>query len=215
MNKKHLIKFISYILVLVSLYYIYHSLISSGMSWLKIVNIIQHFSIGVMFVILFLYLSVLYFGAYVWARYVQIFSGETENTLELIVVYAKSNLGKYLPGNFMQFIGRNYLGNKLGYQHSDLLFSTVYEMANVLLVGCAILVIMSILGWTEISLNHAINEAKKLNGKLTMILLEPKDDLYVESAKKIVNSTVKGKLVITDPNELAKEMLVDYIRDTL
>ena len=72
-----------------------------------------------------------------------------------------------------------------------------------------------VIGEPEISLKHAMNEAKKINGKLTMILLEPKEDLYVESAKKIVNSSLKGKLVITDPNELAKEMLGDYIRDTL
>lgn len=67
----------------------------------------------------------------------------------------------------------------------------------------------------NVSLNYALEEAKKIEGKLTMILLEPKDNLYVESAKKIVNATPNGKLVITDPNELAKEMLGDYIKDTL
>lgn len=67
----------------------------------------------------------------------------------------------------------------------------------------------------DISLRYAISEAKKLEGKLTLILLEPKDNLYVESAKKIVNSAKNGKLIVTDPNELAKEMLVDYIKDTL
>jgi uncharacterized protein with von Willebrand factor type A (vWA) domain len=64
------------------------------------------------------------------------------------------------------------------------------------------------------SLRFAVSEAKKLKKisslKLTIILLEPKDALYTDAAKTIAKAA-SGSVIVTDPKELATEMLTDYI----
>ena len=61
-------------------------------------------------------------------------------------------------------------------------------------------------------LPYAVQEAKTLPGKLILILLEPKDELYVTAAKKIVKAGRDSKMLITDPQKLAREMLEDFIQ---
>jgi Mg-chelatase subunit ChlD len=69
-------------------------------------------------------------------------------------------------------------------------------------------------GDTQKSLEYAINQAKELelmsNVYLTLILLEPKEKIYVEAAQKIVSAS-NGKTVVVEPSELAAEMIMDFI----
>jgi Mg-chelatase subunit ChlD len=64
------------------------------------------------------------------------------------------------------------------------------------------------------SLNVAVSEAKKLKAhfelKFTIILLEPKEHVYTEAADTIAFAA-GGRVIVTDPQELATEMLMDYI----
>jgi len=60
-------------------------------------------------------------------------------------------------------------------------------------------------------LPYAIQEAKTLPGKLILILLEPEDELYVTAAEKIVKGGRDSKMLVTDPQKLAREMLEDFI----
>jgi len=70
-----------------------------------------------------------------------------------------------------------------------------------------------IAGDTEKSLSYAVKQAKELglisNTTLTLILLEPKEKIYVDAAQKIVDAS-NGKTVIVEPEELAAEMLIDF-----
>ena len=45
-----------------------------------------------------------------------------------ISVYARANIGKYLPGNVMHFVGRNYFGARLGLGHAEMAISTAFEI---------------------------------------------------------------------------------------
>jgi Mg-chelatase subunit ChlD len=71
----------------------------------------------------------------------------------------------------------------------------------------------SIAGDNERSLASAVAEAGELrrvrNVRLVHILLEPKERIFVDAAEKIA-SAAHGKLITTDPNRLAAEMLTDY-----
>jgi Mg-chelatase subunit ChlD len=71
----------------------------------------------------------------------------------------------------------------------------------------------SIAGDNERSLASAVAEAGELrrvrNVRLVHILLEPKERIFVDAAEKIVGAA-HGKLITTDPNRLAAEMLTDY-----
>jgi uncharacterized protein with von Willebrand factor type A (vWA) domain len=69
-------------------------------------------------------------------------------------------------------------------------------------------------GNLEKSLAIAVSAAKKFNKiyslKLTIILLEPKEKMYKEAATTIAKAA-GGSVLVTDPQELATEMLMDYI----
>jgi uncharacterized protein with von Willebrand factor type A (vWA) domain len=69
-------------------------------------------------------------------------------------------------------------------------------------------------GDLEKSLQLAVREAKRLKIyvelKFTIILLEPKEQLYSEAAQTI-SRAAGGSVIVTDPHELATEMLMDYI----
>jgi uncharacterized protein with von Willebrand factor type A (vWA) domain len=71
-----------------------------------------------------------------------------------------------------------------------------------------------IAGDTKASLKYAISQAKELsyvsNVHLTMILLEHKEKIYVDSAEKIVTAS-EGRAVVVEPSELAAEMIMDFI----
>ncbi len=64
------------------------------------------------------------------------------------------------------------------------------------------------------SLKLTVSEAKKLRKlpgtKLTIILLEPKDEIYTDAASTIARAA-GGSVIVTDPKTLATEMLTDYI----
>jgi Mg-chelatase subunit ChlD len=68
-------------------------------------------------------------------------------------------------------------------------------------------------GDTKASLEYALKAASELgkyrNLKLTLILLEPKQRVYVDAATKIVTAA-NGNMIITDPLKLISDMLIDY-----
>lgn len=72
----------------------------------------------------------------------------------------------------------------------------------------------SFAGDTKASLEYAVEQAKELNYisnlHLTMILLEQKEKIYVDSAQKIVTAS-NGRAVVVEPQELAAEMIMDFI----
>lgn len=56
-------------------------------------------------------------------------------------VYAKSQLGKYIPGNFMQFAGRHLLSRDLGLSHATLAASALGEIAGLLAASSTLAVL--------------------------------------------------------------------------
>ncbi len=69
-------------------------------------------------------------------------------------------------------------------------------------------------GDTDKAMEYTLKQMERLNrvGKVRFILimLEPEDDTYLDSARKI-SKKVKGKMVTADPNQLASMMLTDYL----
>jgi len=65
-------------------------------------------------------------------------------------------------------------------------------------------------GEPEVSLEYAVQEAAALDARLTLILLEPEDESYVDAGKKIVEEA-QGRLIVTNPRELMHEVLSDYL----
>jgi hypothetical protein len=54
------------------------------------------------------------------------------------VLYGRTQIAKYLPGNCFHFVGRQVLGRRLGHQHGALALASVAEVVSQLLVGGAL-----------------------------------------------------------------------------
>lgn len=64
-----------------------------------------------------------------WRIILEFFSNKRIPLRIAFTVYAKANIAKYLPGNVMHFAGRNVLGHKFGWSHSDIAASSLLEVA--------------------------------------------------------------------------------------
>lgn len=67
-----------------------------------------------------------------WRKLLDTFTHGHSEAGPLILVYARSQLGKYLPGNVFHLAGRHIMGRDLGYSHQSLVLSTLYEFAGLL-----------------------------------------------------------------------------------
>lgn len=68
----------------------------------------------------------------------------------------------------------------------------------------------NVAGEPGISMDHALQEVRKLEAHLTMILLEPEEEDFVEAGKRIVEAG-EGKLIVTSPKDLMREVLTDFL----
>lgn len=80
--------------------------------------------------------GLVYFSAAAWKATLQFLHGRRLSYRRIAPVYTKSNIAKYLPGNFMHFAGRNLLAGRLGLSQLDIAFSTVTEVAVLILTAC-------------------------------------------------------------------------------
>lgn len=79
----------------------------------------------------------------VWYEWLSFFSGEKDKRKEAICVYAKANIGKYLPGNVMHYVERNLFADKMGISQKKLAISTVMEVFSLVTVALVIAVVFS------------------------------------------------------------------------
>lgn len=84
-------------------------------------------------------------GGYAWSK---ILSYLSEKSIQIpmksiISVYAKANIAKYLPGNVMQFAGRNVLGAQYGLSQFCMLASTIVEVFLLIFTAFFMVIILS------------------------------------------------------------------------
>ena len=73
-----------------------------------------------------------FFLSNAWHALVSLFSEFAPDRGDNTWVYAKSQLGKYIPGNFMHLAGRHLLSRDLGLSHATLAASALGEIAGLL-----------------------------------------------------------------------------------
>jgi hypothetical protein len=78
-------------------------------------------------------------SAYVWKLTVELASGRSMRYREAISIYLRANIAKYLPGNVLQYAGRNYLGVRSGWTHLQLSLGSFLEVLGGILIPFAIL----------------------------------------------------------------------------
>lgn len=123
---KKLVKPLGYVITGLSLLYIFNILLHFDLQALQFEN---PFS-SVAYILLFGVWASLFVlvGAYNWKLILEFLSGTKLPLNDVFSVYLRSNVAKYLPGNVMHFAGRNFLGSRLGWNNSEIAFSSLLEM---------------------------------------------------------------------------------------
>ncbi len=199
-----IIKIIGYFLGGWALYYIYTQLKESGLDWKQINFLIQGYDYTLLVMVVFLYVIVMYLGAFIWSTIINSLSRNSIffNLSKIILVHARSNIGKYIPGNFMQFVGRNILGHKLGYSHANLILSTALEVLVSIGTGMSLVLLILLTGQTTIRVsqfNYLTDTSSIyfvcLIGFLFLLLLFASEKTRLLLVK--VNKLIQDKVVIS------------------
>lgn len=74
-----------------------------------------------------IYSGTVIFGGIPWKNVVKGLLGCDLKYSEVALVYTKSNIFKYIPGNVFQYVGRNELAVKKNLKHSDVALSTLID----------------------------------------------------------------------------------------
>lgn len=97
----------------------------------------------------FTYLS----GSLIWTLWVLNFDDRKNNKrmdcLNLMAVYFYTNMHKYIPGNFFQFVGRNLKGREFGFSHKSLISASLLEVVFSIGTGLLFVLLISPLFWAE------------------------------------------------------------------
>jgi len=70
--------------------------------------------------------------AWAWQTILVSLHGERRLPDHLSIIYARSQMGKYIPGNVAHIAGRHIVASGHGYSNSALVFSTLYEISGLL-----------------------------------------------------------------------------------
>jgi len=124
---KRFIKPFGYVLTLLSLAYIVNIFLHFDLHALQFKNPF----LSIAFIFLFGVWASLFIliGAYNWKLILEFLNGSTLPARDVFSVYIRSNVAKYLPGNVMHYAGRNFLGSKLGWNNTEIAFSSLLEFA--------------------------------------------------------------------------------------
>jgi uncharacterized membrane protein YbhN (UPF0104 family) len=148
MRKFNFLRIFSYILTIIAFYYIYRFFEASE------IDLYDRFfnlrNIPYLILISILYSSNLLIGAYLWIRILFFVTGKKISQHSLYLIYFRSNIGKYLPGNVGHYLGRNYFTNKIGVSHFEAAFSSFIEI--VLMITLLATLTVLLLGFHLISL---------------------------------------------------------------
>lgn len=64
-----------------------------------------------------------------WGQWLNFFSQKRNAMKEIVCVYAKANIGKYLPGNVMHYVERNMFAGNMGISQKKIALSSIFEVA--------------------------------------------------------------------------------------
>ena len=95
-----------------------------------------------------------YANALAWKKNLEMFSPQKAHSADILYIYTRANLAKYIPGNVMHFVSRNVLGSELGLSHKQMGLSSVIEVIFQIIV-----IIIFILILVADSLFHSIRLA--------------------------------------------------------
>lgn len=79
--------------------------------------------------------ATVFMSASAWCRWLEFFAGKRCDRREALSVYAKANIGKYLPGNVMHYVERNLFAGKLELSQKQIAAASVSEIISLVLAA--------------------------------------------------------------------------------
>lgn len=76
-----------------------------------------------------------YMLGYAWKIWLSYFTENKICTFDAQRVYAKANIGKYLPGNVMHYVERNIFAAKLGLDQNAVALSSIFEIIDMVMAA--------------------------------------------------------------------------------
>lgn len=147
MKKKSLIKYLGNILVLLSFCFIVRKFLELDVDFSTILSLR---SLVLLFIISISYGIISVAQSYTWKRLVVYLTNINLPWYEVIKVYTKSNLMKYLPGNVMHFVGRNELAIRFQLSHLDVATATLIDTVISLIASVMLAIIFYFKGILDI-----------------------------------------------------------------
>lgn len=132
---KKYIKIIGNIVTVIAVIFVVKKLVSIDIDYaqlLKKKNIVPMIivTIGLALVALFNFMP--------WKKLVEMFSGKELEAKDCVMVYSKSNLLKYVPGNVFQYVGRNALAVEKNIPHMEVAAATLFDVGLTVLAASLI-----------------------------------------------------------------------------
>ncbi len=134
--KKKLIKYTGSAIAVLSVIYILRSLKKTD--WSAVSSSFSLYWLPVIILLVAMYMLVNLIRAYNWTRIVHYFGNKGKHDMELIILYLRTEVAKYIPSNMVHFAGRHIYARELGYKDSVLLASNVFDMVLLLAVAMVI-----------------------------------------------------------------------------
>lgn len=154
LKNKNLHKWLGYLIGFGAIYFVIRTIKETGLSWAHVAIYINAEDALILLIVLLLYVFVMLIGVVIWSLIINTLSQKKYlyHFDKLVLVHSRSNIGKYIPGNFMQFVGRNLLGRKLGYTHPNLALSMLLEVSMSVFVGSVMIVVILLSGVSNIDI---------------------------------------------------------------
>ena len=129
---KRLVKYLGRFIGLVSIVFVVKRIIYFDIDYAVI---LEPRSIIILILTIIVQAIIIFFTAYPWTIYVEIITGKTFLLRETMIVIAKANIMKYIPGNVFQYVGRNELALRKGLKHADVAIATILDVTIGLIIG--------------------------------------------------------------------------------
>jgi uncharacterized membrane protein YbhN (UPF0104 family) len=146
--RNRIIKFLGYIVTIAAFAFLIKSIISMHPDFSKIGHPYYAIILSLLFSAGFG--VTVYISAYAWKSILEFIYGDRIGYRTLAPIYAKANIGKYLPGNVMHFAGRNIMAGKIGFTQLDIAFSSIVEVAVLIVAACIWSALLAFRSFTRI-----------------------------------------------------------------
>ncbi len=131
--KRKIINILGNIILIVCIGYLINAIYKQQIEWGKYIG--DWKVIAGIVVSLIILVGSIFFNAHIYGEILNKICKKNIDVNELRDVYITSNIGKYLPGNIMHFVGRNMIGIKYKIEQKKIVIATFSELLLIVTVS--------------------------------------------------------------------------------